>query len=176
MQPFHVRCAFQKGIIKDYESMLNQKEDPSSDECFLFCCKHQEIGIRELKLGGRKRLMEGPSIMANDTKKRSGKAARKKLINDGDCTEESEKEDDDDGECVHKRKPKAKAPKAPILNPELAPPLLPSLPIFGIAEEFKGASQKPAMKSKKTGKAQSTAKLASLPPPIIPNLAQAPAA
>lgn len=36
-------------LIKDWESMDDQREDEESDECFVFCDKHSEIGKRDLK-------------------------------------------------------------------------------------------------------------------------------
>lgn len=52
-----MRCAIEIGIIGNWQSMnddLREKEDEY--ECFVFCLKHQEIGKRELKNGGKARI------------------------------------------------------------------------------------------------------------------------
>lgn len=41
---FHVRCAMEKDLIRDWEKMDNQRVDSEDYECFLFCDKHLEIG------------------------------------------------------------------------------------------------------------------------------------
>ena len=100
VQPFHIRCAFKKGLISDYETMLDQKEDQDSDECFVFCDKHQDIGKRDLKLGGKKRLAYKPSIMGSDQKQTKsnkgsdGKLARKRVVMEGDQSESEDNEEE----------------------------------------------------------------------------------
>lgn len=53
---FHVRCAIDRGLIKDWELMNDQREDEESYECFIFCESHYEIGCKALKDGGKARL------------------------------------------------------------------------------------------------------------------------
>lgn len=39
---FHVRCAMGKGLIKDWESMDEQRENEEDTNCYVFCDKHLE--------------------------------------------------------------------------------------------------------------------------------------
>ncbi len=38
-----------KKLIRDWESMNDQREDEDAFECFIFCDKHMEVGKRDLK-------------------------------------------------------------------------------------------------------------------------------
>jgi hypothetical protein len=73
---FHIRCAIDKGLIKDWESMNENREVEESYECFIFCSKHLECGKRDLKQGGKSRIMpRNPAIVE--------KERLKKLVGEG---------------------------------------------------------------------------------------------
>ncbi|CDW88690.1 phd zinc finger-containing protein [Stylonychia lemnae] len=57
-QAFHVRCGMKTQLIRDWESMDDQRVNEDDYECFVFCDKHLEIGKRDLKTGGKDRLRE----------------------------------------------------------------------------------------------------------------------
>ena len=52
-----MRCAIATGLIRNWESMDDQRENEEDYSCYLFCDKHLEIGKRDLKQGGRERIM-----------------------------------------------------------------------------------------------------------------------
>lgn len=75
--------------------MVEQKESEDSDECFIFCKKHDQIGKRELKSGGKNRLQQKliPPKSSSNQKKSPAQKGSKKIP--------QEDEDDNDEEATH---------------------------------------------------------------------------
>ncbi|TNV84149.1 hypothetical protein FGO68_gene12006 [Halteria grandinella] len=106
-RPFHIRCGIDKGLIKSWTEMNDHRENEESYECFLFCEKHLEVGKKELREGGKGRLVAntkaqidkkmrkfyGDSLPQNRNAK--GKAKSKKPQKNDDEEAEIEDEDDD---------------------------------------------------------------------------------
>ena len=40
---FHVRCAIQRGLITDYDTMKEKQGDPNTGEPRVFCSKHTRL-------------------------------------------------------------------------------------------------------------------------------------
>ena len=90
---------------------LREKEDEY--ECFVFCLKHQEIGKRELKNGGKARIQQGSiesgkllqKFVGEKMPKRGSKTRCKNRVTEEDeemneCDLQQEEDIDDDDEEV----------------------------------------------------------------------------
>jgi len=49
---FHVRCAIKEEIIKDWDSMNENRVKEDDDDCMIFCAKHEKVGPFELRRAG----------------------------------------------------------------------------------------------------------------------------
>ena len=99
---FHVRCAIKKGLIKNYDEMIQQKHHEDDEDCFIFCDKHIELGKKELKQGGSLR-HGAPSATSSSSKKKQlidslkpkSKASKRRVIDEEMEEPEDDPEDDE---------------------------------------------------------------------------------
>jgi hypothetical protein len=78
--------------------MDEQREDENSHECFVFCRKHYDIGRKELKLGGKDRIIvtvqDNQRIL--DQKQSTGKKGRDRLRKNDDNFDPDDNESEED--------------------------------------------------------------------------------
>lgn len=146
------------------EEMQERMDGPESDECFLFCDKHENEGVKRLKQGGKARLLQ-PSIMKG--------AKKQKMVTEFEeiNLEEEDNEGDSDhnggtnmkkgvvnrknmmANANHVRNGFKKKGKSPKSLPHYVNPSMPSFSVE-LADCTNGPRK--AMKTKKTGKAETS--------------------